>query len=147
MSMTDPIADLFTRIRNGQMVGHEKIDIQNADNFVHRRNHTGFQVLKDGAGIVLKALGVQCIKRGVNGFQEDRLKIEKAGNMGGDDLWGNFGNVPDRDNTDVVSVLSHFFRDLNPARFIFLCNVTRLMPRILAACVMFHAHPSRTSRI
>lgn len=27
MSMTDPIADLFTRIRNGLMVGHSKIDI------------------------------------------------------------------------------------------------------------------------
>lgn len=27
MSMTDPIADLFTRIRNGQMVGHAKVDI------------------------------------------------------------------------------------------------------------------------
>ena len=27
MSMTDPIADLFTRIRNGLMVGHNKIDI------------------------------------------------------------------------------------------------------------------------
>jgi small subunit ribosomal protein S8 len=27
MSMTDPIADLFTRIRNGLMVGHEKVDI------------------------------------------------------------------------------------------------------------------------
>jgi small subunit ribosomal protein S8 len=25
--MTDPIADLFTRIRNGLMVGHSKIDI------------------------------------------------------------------------------------------------------------------------
>ncbi len=25
--MTDPIADLFTRIRNGLMVGHNKIDI------------------------------------------------------------------------------------------------------------------------
>ena len=27
MSMTDPIADLFTRIRNGLMVGHEKVDL------------------------------------------------------------------------------------------------------------------------
>lgn len=27
MSMTDPIADLFTRIRNGIMVGHEKLDL------------------------------------------------------------------------------------------------------------------------
>jgi len=27
MSMTDPIADLFTRIRNGLMAGHSKIDI------------------------------------------------------------------------------------------------------------------------
>ena len=27
MSMTDPIADLFTRIRNGLMVAHSKIDI------------------------------------------------------------------------------------------------------------------------
>jgi small subunit ribosomal protein S8 len=27
MSMTDPIADLFTRIRNGLMVGHEKVDM------------------------------------------------------------------------------------------------------------------------
>jgi small subunit ribosomal protein S8 len=27
MSMTDPIADLFTRIRNGLMVGHSKVDI------------------------------------------------------------------------------------------------------------------------
>ena len=27
MSMTDPIADLFTRIRNGLMVRHSKIDI------------------------------------------------------------------------------------------------------------------------
>lgn len=30
MSMTDPIADLFTRIRNGLMVRHEKIDIPNS---------------------------------------------------------------------------------------------------------------------
>jgi small subunit ribosomal protein S8 len=30
MSMTDPIADLFTRIRNGHMVGHSKIDIPNS---------------------------------------------------------------------------------------------------------------------
>ncbi len=30
MSMTDPIADLFTRIRNGLMVGHNKIDIPNS---------------------------------------------------------------------------------------------------------------------
>ncbi len=28
--MTDPIADLFTRIRNGLMVGHNKIDIPNS---------------------------------------------------------------------------------------------------------------------
>ena len=27
MSMTDPIADLFTRIRNGIMVGHDKVDL------------------------------------------------------------------------------------------------------------------------
>ena len=27
MSMTDPIADLFTRIRNGLMVGHDKLDL------------------------------------------------------------------------------------------------------------------------
>jgi small subunit ribosomal protein S8 len=27
MSMTDPIADLFTRIRNGHMVGHDKLDL------------------------------------------------------------------------------------------------------------------------
>jgi small subunit ribosomal protein S8 len=27
MSMTDPIADLFTRIRNGIMVGHDKLDL------------------------------------------------------------------------------------------------------------------------
>jgi small subunit ribosomal protein S8 len=27
MSMTDPIADLFTRIRNGLMVGHDKVDL------------------------------------------------------------------------------------------------------------------------
>jgi small subunit ribosomal protein S8 len=27
MVMTDPIADMLTRIRNGNMVGHEKIDI------------------------------------------------------------------------------------------------------------------------
>ena len=25
--MTDPIADLFTRIRNGQMVGHPRVDV------------------------------------------------------------------------------------------------------------------------
>lgn len=30
MSMTDPIADLFTRIRNGLMVGHTKVDIPNS---------------------------------------------------------------------------------------------------------------------
>ncbi len=30
MSMTDPIADLFTRIRNGLMVKHEKVDIPNS---------------------------------------------------------------------------------------------------------------------
>jgi len=30
MSMTDPIADLFTRIRNGLMAGHSKIDIPNS---------------------------------------------------------------------------------------------------------------------
>jgi len=30
MSMTDPIADLFTRIRNGLMVRHEKVDIPNS---------------------------------------------------------------------------------------------------------------------
>ena len=30
MSMTDPIADLFTRIRNGQMVKHTKVDIPNS---------------------------------------------------------------------------------------------------------------------
>ena len=30
MSMTDPIADLFTRIRNGHMVSHTKIDIPNS---------------------------------------------------------------------------------------------------------------------
>ncbi|MDA0691274.1 MAG: 30S ribosomal protein S8 [Nitrospinae bacterium] len=30
MSMTDPIADLFTRIRNGLMVSHTKIDIPNS---------------------------------------------------------------------------------------------------------------------
>jgi len=28
--MTDPIADLFTRIRNGLMVGHEKVDVPNS---------------------------------------------------------------------------------------------------------------------
>lgn len=28
--MTDPIADLFTRIRNGLMVKHEKVDIPNS---------------------------------------------------------------------------------------------------------------------
>ena len=28
--MTDPIADLFTRIRNGLMAGHSKIDIPNS---------------------------------------------------------------------------------------------------------------------
>jgi len=28
--MTDPIADLFTRIRNGHMAGHSKIDIPNS---------------------------------------------------------------------------------------------------------------------
>ncbi|PWI58630.1 30S ribosomal protein S8 [Sulfoacidibacillus thermotolerans] len=27
MVMTDPIADMLTRIRNGNMVGHEKVDI------------------------------------------------------------------------------------------------------------------------
>lgn len=27
MAMTDPIADMLTRIRNGNMVGHEKVDI------------------------------------------------------------------------------------------------------------------------
>lgn len=27
MSMTDPIADLLTRIRNAQMVGHETVDV------------------------------------------------------------------------------------------------------------------------
>ena len=30
MSMTDPIADLFTRIRNGLMVHHGKVDIPNS---------------------------------------------------------------------------------------------------------------------
>lgn len=30
MSMTDPIADLFTRIRNGLMVKHAKVDIPNS---------------------------------------------------------------------------------------------------------------------
>ena len=31
MSMTDPIADLFTRVRNALMVGHDKVDIPNSN--------------------------------------------------------------------------------------------------------------------
>tara|TARA_B100000686_G_scaffold340682_1_gene416755 strand:+ start:4060 stop:4455 length:396 start_codon:yes stop_codon:yes gene_type:complete len=31
MSMTDPIADLFTRIRNALMAGHAKVDIPNSN--------------------------------------------------------------------------------------------------------------------
>ncbi len=31
MSMTDPIADLFTRVRNALMVGHAKVDIPNSN--------------------------------------------------------------------------------------------------------------------
>ena len=27
MSMTDPIADMLTRIRNANMVGHESVDV------------------------------------------------------------------------------------------------------------------------
>ncbi|MFQ5450598.1 MAG: 30S ribosomal protein S8 [Nitrospinaceae bacterium] len=30
MSMTDPIADLFTRIRNGLMVRHDRVDVPNS---------------------------------------------------------------------------------------------------------------------
>ena len=42
MSMTDPIADLFTRIRNGLMVGHNKIDIPSS-----RMKMRIAQILKD----------------------------------------------------------------------------------------------------
>jgi len=42
MSMTDPIADLFTRIRNGLMVGHNKIDIPSS-----RMKLRIAQILKD----------------------------------------------------------------------------------------------------
>lgn len=42
MSMTDPIADLFTRIRNGLMVGHSKIDIPSS-----RMKLRIVQILKD----------------------------------------------------------------------------------------------------
>ena len=31
MSMTDPIADLFTRVRNALMAGHTKVDIPNSN--------------------------------------------------------------------------------------------------------------------
>ena len=40
--MTDPIADLFTRIRNGLMVGHSKIDIPSS-----RMKLRIVQILKD----------------------------------------------------------------------------------------------------
>ncbi len=42
MSMTDPIADLFTRIRNGLMVRHSKIDIPSS-----RMKIRISQILKD----------------------------------------------------------------------------------------------------
>lgn len=42
MSMTDPIADLFTRIRNGLMVRHSKIDIPSS-----RMKIRIVQILKD----------------------------------------------------------------------------------------------------
>ncbi len=42
MSMTDPIADLFTRIRNGLMVRHSKIDIPSS-----RMKIRIAQILKD----------------------------------------------------------------------------------------------------
>ena len=31
MSMTDPIADLFTRVRNALMAGHSKVDVPNSN--------------------------------------------------------------------------------------------------------------------
>ena len=31
MSMTDPIADLFTRVRNSLMAGHTKVDVPNSN--------------------------------------------------------------------------------------------------------------------
>ncbi len=42
MVMTDPIADMLTRIRNGNMVGHEKVDIPGS-----RIKFAIAQILKD----------------------------------------------------------------------------------------------------
>ena len=64
MSMTDPIADMLTRIRNANMVGHESVDVPAskmkksiAEILLKEGYIKGYQVIEDGKqGVIRIAL-------------------------------------------------------------------------------------------
>jgi small subunit ribosomal protein S8 len=61
MSMTDPVADLLTRVRNGYAAGHRRVDVPSSKLKVElarilRENHfiTDYRVIEDGGRGVLR---------------------------------------------------------------------------------------------
>ena len=61
MSMTDPIADMLTRIRNANMVGHESVDVPAsklkksiAEILVNEGYIAGFDIIEDGKQGIIK---------------------------------------------------------------------------------------------
>ena len=126
---------------------YEKVYVQDADDLGSESRKVGLQMLQNGADIELKPLTVQGKFRLSLGFQQDGLQIQITGYMGGNYIENDSRDVPERYDADAMAVRFHIDQRFNPYRSIFLCNVTRLMPRILADWVMFPSHNANTSKI